>query len=363
MAADDSRAALRDLRREPAASAPSLIATVKLDGTCRSSEDAFWCLRGAISPLFDIAVRNRAELARFRIGLIAHRYADVLLARADMGPLLLRRSPTAIARSFGANHVMVLSLRNAVAARDGSWTAHPGDIAILDLSQPHHIALDAFAGDLLIVPRLLLAPLLGESEIPAKARLCRSVKLAAMMTRHLDALLDDAAGMTVDEASVLTPATLSLVAGCLSLATDSALATPPLHRCYAPTLLAIRRYIDGNLGASELSPRSIQLRFSVSRPQLYRLFEPLGGVAAYIRRRRLTRCFEEISASSGPRRSISEIAFAHGFLSDSAFSRTYTAHFGISPQRTREAALSTRTERRELLPSPLDQFRQWLMDL
>jgi hypothetical protein len=49
-----------------------------------------------------------------------------------------------------------------------------------------------------------------------------------------------------------------------------------------PAVERIRRYIAANLTSPELMSDVLCARLQLSRTQLYRLFEPLGGVAGYI---------------------------------------------------------------------------------
>jgi AraC-like DNA-binding protein len=63
----------------------------------------------------------------------------------------------------------------------------------------------------------------------------------------------------------------------------------------------------------------------------------MGGVAAFIRQRRL-RGIHALLAAPHERRRISEIAFHFGFANNSHFSRTFRNTFGYSPREAREAA-------------------------
>ncbi len=77
----------------------------------------------------------------------------------------------------------------------------------------------------------------------------------------------------------------------------------------------------------------------MSRSNLYRLFEDIGGVARYIQRERL---LEAQSILSDPARtqSISAIAEDLCFADASSFSRMFRREFGHSPSEVRSAALA-----------------------
>jgi AraC-like DNA-binding protein len=77
----------------------------------------------------------------------------------------------------------------------------------------------------------------------------------------------------------------------------------------------------------------------MSRSNLYRLFEDIGGVARYIQRERLLEAHAVLSDSAS-RQSISAIAEDLCFADPSAFSRTFKREFGYSPTEVRSAALA-----------------------
>jgi AraC-like DNA-binding protein len=54
--------------------------------------------------------------------------------------------------------------------------------------------------------------------------------------------------------------------------------------CFSP-----RRFFDTHLTSPALEADMLVGNFGLSRASLYRLFSPIGGVAAYIRRERLRR--------------------------------------------------------------------------
>jgi AraC-like DNA-binding protein len=106
----------------------------------------------------------------------------------------------------------------------------------------------------------------------------------------------------------------------------------------AVTLERIRRHIAASLGSPGLHPEALCGQFRISRSQLYRLFEPLGGVAAYIQEQRLGRAFAELSEATHGHRRIYDIAFDLGFSSEAHFSRIFRRAFGLSPSEVRAHA-------------------------
>jgi AraC-like DNA-binding protein len=93
----------------------------------------------------------------------------------------------------------------------------------------------------------------------------------------------------------------------------------------------VTAFIDRHLLSTELSPELVAGEFAMSRAVLYRLFEPLGGVAGYVRRRRMEWAAEQFARDGAAPRTIASIAERAGFDSVPAFARAFRAHHGHSP--------------------------------
>lgn len=94
-------------------------------------------------------------------------------------------------------------------------------------------------------------------------------------------------------------------------------------------LAPILDYIDRHLGECELGERGIRDAFGLSRPTLYRLFQALGGVARYIRERRLRLAHRHLQRDPGC--SLTWLLYEVGFASERQFQRAFQARFGMSP--------------------------------
>ncbi|MBV9378090.1 MAG: helix-turn-helix domain-containing protein [Alphaproteobacteria bacterium] len=101
----------------------------------------------------------------------------------------------------------------------------------------------------------------------------------------------------------------------------------------------VRRAVRRHLRTPTLGPRTLGRLIGMSRSNLYRLFEDIGGVARYIQRERLLEAHAVLS-DPGSTQSISAIAEDLCFSDPSAFSRTFKREFGYSPTEVRSAALA-----------------------
>lgn len=99
----------------------------------------------------------------------------------------------------------------------------------------------------------------------------------------------------------------------------------------------------------------------ISRSALYRLFEPHGGVSAFIQGRRLDR-IHALLAAPKEHRKLSEIAYQHGFASDAHFSTAFRQRFGYSPREAREGAARQRNGTLHEAAAAAD-YHDWLRRL
>ncbi|WP_417676810.1 helix-turn-helix domain-containing protein [Roseibium sp.] len=100
----------------------------------------------------------------------------------------------------------------------------------------------------------------------------------------------------------------------------------------------VRKHVQDNLSHPDLGVTSICKALNLSRRQLYYLFEPHGGVAGFIKQRRLTAACRALS-NSNDHRLISTIAYTYGYTNQALFSRHFQAEFGFGPREARAAKL------------------------
>jgi len=105
----------------------------------------------------------------------------------------------------------------------------------------------------------------------------------------------------------------------------------------AAMLGRIKRYIRANLHSRALEPEHVLSGFPVTRPTLYRMFEPEGGLHAFIRNCRLREAADRLAhARAAP---VGQIADALGFSCASDFTRAFRRAYGMAPQEFRAMGL------------------------
>lgn len=115
-----------------------------------------------------------------------------------------------------------------------------------------------------------------------------------------------------------------------------------------PRLPRILRCIEDELCDPALGNDALQRRFFVSRPTLYRMFRPLGGVARYIRERRLLLAHRRLRDE--PDCTITFLLYDLGFESERQFQRAFQGRFGMSPARWRQLCRNDVQAQEQALP-------------
>jgi AraC-like DNA-binding protein len=126
-----------------------------------------------------------------------------------------------------------------------------------------------------------------------------------------------------------------LISGLFGLAARLAPFSATQKQPELESFATICRFIESNLAARDLGPERIARTFGLSRASLYRLFKPVGGVASYVRARRLNRARQELLAAGLDNRRIGPIAYQSGFRSITAFNRAFREIYGETPADAR----------------------------
>ncbi|MGA7813581.1 helix-turn-helix transcriptional regulator, partial [Caballeronia sp.] len=160
-----------------------------------------------------------------------------------------------------------------------------------------------------------------------------------LIASHMRSLSGVATEMNSEQSSVAAAATLDFLAACLvrraqrwTESGDPRLT--PMMRAQALS------FIESNLADPNLGAATLCATLKISRTALYELFEPLVGVAEYVRTRRLNEAMRRLESPMHARDFVSTIACAVGFRSESTFNRTFKEHFGCTPTQAREVGAS-----------------------
>jgi AraC-like DNA-binding protein len=217
--------------------------------------------------------------------------------------------------------------------------AGAGDIVLLDLREPMRLIFGA-QGNMTSVFTLWARRARLPAQLSSRHALHGRLGKAdapgiAVAAAALRALLSQLEAVTVEELNELVAGVVVLVGHAIGLCADLR-APPPTQPAPLETLVTLCRYVEDNLTARDLGAAKLAATFGLSRASLYRLFAPVGGVASFIRERRLARAHLELTTPGLQNRRIGPIAYQAGFHSIAAFNRAFRAAYGETPRNVRK---------------------------
>jgi AraC-like DNA-binding protein len=207
----------------------------------------------------------------------------------------------------------------------------PGQLVLHSLAQPFDAARNESGWLHLYLPRDEL-PEAGV--VAAPGCLMLDTPGGRLLRDHLVLLARELPRMTAEAGARMAEATRALIA--LALAPEPGRAEAAAVPVVAVQTMRLRGMIRTHLGEATLGPARLSRMAGISRSQLYRLFEPHGGVALFIQRERLNAAHRAL-LDPADARGIAEIAEAVGLFDPSSFSRMFRRTFGLSPRDLRMA--------------------------
>lgn len=207
----------------------------------------------------------------------------------------------------------------------------PGILA-LDMAQPMRMVRPTGTRILaFFLPRALVESEIADAPSIHGRVIAYSSPLSQLILDHLFALCHRLASMSTDEAATTIRTCAHLILAAFGKQQDLS------QRARTATRQAlqnqVRSYIEAHLHNTRLSPESIMERFPIPRPTLYRMFEEEGGLATYIRNRRLWASAVDLVRQ--PSVAAVQVGYSFGFGSASDFSRAFRRAFGVPPQEYR----------------------------
>ena len=319
----------------------------------RSQQFAAW--REAVSVIFDTQNLESRDTG-FDTSVSGYLFGDVVLGSIRTGAQRYDRSNAKIGRGGHDQYVLQFYLGGSCRVRDGGPESctQPGDLFIVDAVQP--LATETTRSEFLnlAVPRRLLAPLLSAPDQQSMRVLRGTDPTVALLREHLGALYRHAPEMTPANAQAVMPATLQLAASALN-ASVSPDHMAGVQQC---VFVSICRHVEKRLTDPQLSAEQVAHAFGISRATLYRLFEPEGGFATYIRERRLRRCRELLADPARRTMAIADIAAEYGFSNAANFTRAFRRWVGLSPREVR--ILATTSSRPHAESNAVADWRYWM---
>lgn len=293
--------------------------------------------RDYLDRFLDVPVTRQQLAHGFRGDIDAYLLPDMIYLDSRTGAFSQRRDLARISRDSMRDfvfHVAVDGIMETTTARPVSRAAQytPGILA-LDMSQPMRMMRPMAARVLaFFLPRASVAAALPDPEAIHGRVIGYTTPLTRLVLDQIRLLCDGLPALSgEDQAHAIR------TCGQLILAAFSKLQRLDDHqRAAARAALRqhIEAYIQANLHHEGLTPESVVRAFPAARATIYRMFEPQGGLQAYIRHCRLHEAARELVVM--PRLSVSAIGYGLGFNSASDFSRAFSRQYSMSPRDYRE---------------------------
>jgi AraC-like DNA-binding protein len=283
----------------------------------------------AFTPLVTDPLDRRAfagRLTRTQVG-------QIRLAEARSEPAIVRHSRQHVARTRDASFMLCLQLDGVSVNRQQGREAvlRYGDFHLLDSSRPYEVSFQQSNRMLVLsVPHPELERRMPNPESVVGIAMSGRSGVSGLLSSLLCNFWQQR--RTGDE-TYLSPrfaeAILDLVASAYACITATA---PDGSSIAIARREQIRSYIEAHLHDPALTPGSVAAAVHLSPRRLHQLFEADGEtVGAYILRRRLEECARAMSDASQRSRTVTEIAFLHGFNNASHFGRVFRERYQATP--------------------------------
>ena len=228
--------------------------------------------------------------------------------------------------------------------KNTSTLLNVGDLILINTSQVNS-SISAGESMSLYIPRTELEQHMGHYRIPNEVILKAKQPMTQLLTDYMLSLFNVALDLKPRESNPAFEALLSLLAVRLKNG------KMPIHQEVNTVLKwRIQQYIDLNIKSPDLGIEKLMSRFNVSRAHLYRAFEAEGGIATFIRNKRLDRIYCELIDQDFSTSILTEISQAYGFNNSSQFLRAFRLRFGMSPMEVQGHYLDQEPDQLDLKP-------------
>ena len=276
-----------------------------------------------------------AEISVAELGPLA-------VSRVRSEPHAVQRSPSLI-NSEPRDEVLVsvqLKGEAIVQQDDRQAVLKPGDFALYDTTRPYDLIMrEQFEMLVLQFDREFMVERCPSLDLLTAIRMTNNSKVTAPVSSFLRSLEPIALGEDNAVSRQLATSALDLLGVALAdqFGSDSPKANHTQHFLRACT------YINAYASDPDLTPKGIASEVGISVRYLHAIFKEHGvTVNRYLIKRRLARCHDDLLNPNLASRTITEIAFRHGFKNSAHFSRSFAAAYGTTPTEIRRQALAGR---------------------
>ncbi len=289
------------------------------------------------SESFSPLVSDPVDIHTFNGAIARTEIGELTLADVYSEAQVVRHSRVHVTRTRSPLFFLHLQLEGESISRQDGREAHlkAGDFTLCDSTRQYEIIFPGSNRMLVLgIPEAQLRRQIATPECMVAIPMQASCGVRGLFSRFLRSYwvecrreLDDTSAERV------TTAILDLL--------GAAYADTPCPRSSRSSLatahrLRIINYIETHLHDPDLTPTRIAAACKMTPRYLYHLSsDQEETVARYILRRRLEICSRALVSEAQRGRTVTEIAFDHGFNSPTHFGRVFRAKFGLTPREYR----------------------------
>lgn len=260
---------------------------------------------------------------------LIYQFGDYVIGRGRSVGQMLVRGQDEIRRSGLDTVAVILDLAGMKGDADGhDVNAPPGSFHLRDLARPSAFKVDAVDAIVLAMPRDRAPAWLVDRRIHGLS-IDGTPQISRLLTGHLMALLRAAPALSVAEGVTSIEAALVMVERAFN--STGKLTESQSEAVYRRLRASAVILIDKRLHEPDLKIDQLIRVLGASRATLFRAFASSGGINLYIKQRRLEHARDALLVREGRHPSVAEIGRAHGFISESHFSRSFQDQFGHRP--------------------------------
>ena len=283
----------------------------------------------AFTPLVTDPVDRRAFVGR----LTRTQIGQIRVAEARSEPAIVRHSRQHVARAREALFMFCLQLDGVSVNRQQGRESilRYGDFHLLDSSRPYEVCFEQPNRMLVLsIPQPELQRRMPNPDSVVGITMSGRSGVAGLLSSLLCNFWQQRRG---GDETLLSPrfseAILDLIASAYAGINAAA---PEGASISIARREQVRTYIESHLHDPALTPGGVAAAVHLSPRRLHQLFEAGGEtVGAYILRRRLEECARAMSDAAQRSRTVTEIAFLHGFNNASHFGRVFRERYNSTP--------------------------------
>ena len=334
-----------------------------LDSAQLDEADRFDVWRDSISPLFDSLPKHSGDEHSFDVEARLYLSSKCIFSKTSFNAQRFLRN-SRWCDLHDPDHVLIqLYTKGGYVGKNGhrELQVRPGDIVLLDLGYTLSTSAEDSSNITLVLPRHFIVDYIGPQGLDFGYVIKRETALAKLMGGQIQLLWAQMDGLD----SVV--AELALENLCRSFM--DFFKTVQRGDDYNGNILgesqrdACMVFVENNLANTNLGVSHICQYLGISRASVYRLFKPEGGVAAYIQKRRLFRCYRELVKQGNPK--VVDVALRWGFSDHSHFTKCFKRQFSQTPSEVMEQSdlqeqrLGSAIKDDEIIP----KYQKWLKEM